>query len=299
MAAPRKKSAQSTVSVPSGDVSSDAASSVSVPAVAVPPAAAPLAALSSTLFSRHQLEKAPERAFRFLMALGRYPVIMRHLEDVGYSPKDHQEGWELLHQLSAYNQPKAAPNTASYKEAIASLDRWDEPNFRRASAALQYRYPEQHAFLFHDLKAEQGERAVLSIQTFLDRVEALENASRPERKASAKQDKEAAQLLYQRKILSPEILQQLRAWLHTAKSSPQTAHLVDAETLQAKQDQWLVQIAQWFAEWSQTARAANLRRTQLISLGLATRRSNKATPPTDQDSDEDTDDNDSPIPQPN
>lgn len=87
MAAPRKKSAQSTVSVPSGDVSSDAASSVSVPAVAVPPAAAPSAALSSTLFSRHQLEKAPERAFRFLMALGRYPVIMRHLEDVGYSPK--------------------------------------------------------------------------------------------------------------------------------------------------------------------------------------------------------------------
>ncbi len=199
MAAPRKKSAQSTVSVPSGDVSSDAAPSASAPSASVPSTV-----ISSAVFSRQQLEKAPERVFRFLMALGRYPVIMRHLEEVGYSPKDHQDGWDLLHQLSAYNQPKSTPSASSYKEALASLDRWDEPNFRRASAALQFRYPEQHAFLFHDLKAEQGERAVLSVQTFLDRVEALEHASRPERKASAKQDKEAVQLLYQRKILSSE-----------------------------------------------------------------------------------------------
>lgn len=289
MAAPRKKSAQSTVSVPSGDVSSDAAPSASAPSASVPSTA-----ISSAVFSRQQLEKAPERVFRFLMALGRYPVIMRHLEEVGYSPKDHQDGWDLLHQLSAYNQPKSTPSASSYKEALASLDRWDEPNFRRASAALQFRYPEQHAFLFHDLKAEQGERAVLSVQTFLDRVEALEHASRPERKASAKQDKEAVQLLYQRKILSSESLQQLRAWLHTAKSSPQTDHLVDAETLQAKQDKWLGQIAQWFAEWSQTARAANLRRTHLISLGLAKRRTN-SSPPSDDSDDSDDDTNDSPT----
>jgi hypothetical protein len=56
------------------------------------------------------------------------------------------------------------------RAAIAELDEWDEPGFRRIAAALERLHPDAHAFVFAGLEAARGTGSVLSVTTLLDRV---------------------------------------------------------------------------------------------------------------------------------
>lgn len=244
--------------------------------------------LAST-FHPKKLDRTPERVLRFLRSLNQWPALMQQLVLAGYSEEEHEYAWELLHQISAYRKPSRAV-AEDQKQAVAQLDAWDEPNFRRASAALKYRYPDQHAFLFQDLKAEQGDRAILSVRTFLDRVEILEKGIDPRRKHTILDDQAAAALLHQRKILSKEILTTLREWLNAAQSLPDIDPLIQAEQHKAAQQQILTQLAIWYEEWSETARTLPLRRSYRISLGIAKRRPSTTTPDSTDDTDEDDND---------
>ena len=54
--------------------------------------------------------------------------------------------------------------------ALTEIDRFDEPAFRRSTAALHRLHPEQYAYIFGDgLSAKTGPESLGSVQTFLDR----------------------------------------------------------------------------------------------------------------------------------
>lgn len=233
-------------------------------------------AKTAYVMSRTKAERLPERAFRFLRTVGLYPPIMFQLAEAGYDDDHHRFAWERLHQISGYQEASLPHVSQEHRDAITALDRWDEPNFARTKAALRHRYPSQHDYIFNDLKAEQGAEAVLSVKTFLDRIDALEEGTDPKRKKRKAEDKKAVELLEQRGIISDSTRKHLRALIETAQTP---AELPAGGPRNAKEEEAykdaLIELAMWFDEWSETARSVIQRRDYLISLGLAKRRRKK------------------------
>ena len=96
------------------------------------------------------LAETPERALKFLSALSNNPALRAILATKGYTDEEHRRGFALLFKASGYNggAPAPLPMSNEARQAMLELDAWDEPNFRIIRAALEYRHPEQHKFLF-------------------------------------------------------------------------------------------------------------------------------------------------------
>jgi hypothetical protein len=242
----------------------------------------------SDSLSRQTLEETPQRALAFLSGVGTNAAIRTLLSGRGYSEAEHQEGWELLHLAAGYETPLAVPREdRAAAEAIAAIDAWDEPNFRLARAALTRRFPEQAEFLFQDLNAACGPAALLSVRTFLDRLDMLEG-KRPGRnhkhKATQKADQAAVATLEARGITPTERagLRRLIAVAERgAKADPKSAEASAAAEAQAtRRAQALLELRGWFDEWAEVARVIITRRDYLIRLGLARRKKSKKEDPT-------------------
>jgi hypothetical protein len=226
------------------------------------------------------LNDMPARGLKLLGAISSNGHIWTALTRRGYSEATHEQGWSLVLKASGYRRPLAEvlarPEAAA---AIASLDVWDEPNFRVARAAL-VTMPEQRDFLFQDLEAQTGAAAVASVATFLDRLDELENSK--ERKATRKADQAALDRLAERGIHKEERAR-LRQLLATATASPDAADLAPKGPADAAKDaskaaeQREAKIALWafWTEWSEIAKTDIKRRDYLIHLGLAKRKPGK------------------------
>lgn len=231
-------------------------------------------------YSRQVLEEAPERVLTFLSGIGTSVLIRTALARVGYRAKDHEEGWRLLHAAAGYSTPIPVPAAEETVTAvIAELDAWDEPNFRLARAALLRKYPAQAEFLFQGLEAATGLAAVLSVRTFLDRLDALEGKA-PGRdhkdKAVKAADKEALMVLGSRGITEGE-RQRLRGLLKIAEQGAELSAQAQRQAAESEQQaatrrEALIALRAWYDEWAETARVIIKRRDQLIRLGLAKRR---------------------------
>ncbi|MBI5494905.1 MAG: hypothetical protein HY904_07735 [Deltaproteobacteria bacterium] len=223
--------------------------------------------------SRSVLEETPGRALKFLSGVGKSRVVFGLLAQRGYSQEVHDRGWMLLHKASGYHpgdRPPAVNKPA--QDAMQQLDAWDEPNFSIIAASLQQAFPEQGAFLFAgDLEPADGNAAIVTCQTMMDRLDALESGAG--RTTTRDHDQAALQKLATRGI-TPEERQHVKALLKaaTAVSAPETSPAeVEAAQLQYAAD--LEALRAWYAEWSRIAHAVIRKRTHLISLGLAKRRS--------------------------
>lgn len=142
-----------------------------------------------------------------------------------------------------------------------------------AGAALATEFPDQHTFLFQDLEPQTGPGAVVSITTFLDRLDALESSK--DRKATRKADEAALAKLSDRGITAKERTR-LRGLLTVALGSPnadaappsiKASPKAEAEQRAAKIELWT-----FYAEWTEIARADIKRRDYLIQLGMAKRK---------------------------
>ncbi|MFO0577794.1 MAG: hypothetical protein U1A78_27625 [Polyangia bacterium] len=232
-------------------------------------------------YSRQVMEEAPSRVLQFLGGVGTSVLIRGALAKVGYTDKDHQEGWSLLHRASGYDSPATDPEVdRAAADAIAELDAWDEPNFRLARAALERRFPEQAGFLFAGLEPAAGAAAVLSVRTFLDRLDALEGKAkgRDHKDGARKQADAAAVALLSGRRITGEERARLRRLVAVAEKGAapdaQQEKLAAASEAQAEARlQALVDLRAWYDEWAETARVIIKRRDQLIRLGLARRRS--------------------------
>jgi hypothetical protein len=222
-------------------------------------------------FSRQVLEETPGRTLAFLRGVGTDMVIRGIMAKAGYTDADHAQGWNLLHKVGGY-VPVAATTAVNdeARQAIVELDAWDEQGFRRAHAAMAHLHPEQDAFVFANLVAAQGSAAVLSVGTFLDRLDVLESGVGREKTKDA--DRAALETLAKRGIGKAERtkLRGLVTKAQTSKEMPQPPTSdVDPRTAD------MVALRGWYEDWSETARAVVKRRDHLIKLGLARRKTSK------------------------
>ena len=229
--------------------------------------------------SRQVLEEAPNRALTFLSGAGTSGVIRSILLSVGYTSEEHQQGWKLLHRVAGYT-PAASGVTedASVQRAVAELDAWDEPGFRRVRAALGHLHKPQLAFVFaNDLQPATGPEAVLTVATMIARLDELEHGA--DRKSTRKDDHAALDTLAKRGITKEERLR-LRGLVEVAQKGVRVvASPVDAAD-QKQRHQHLSELREWHNDWAETARSVLTRRDHLIRLGLAKRKKRKqAAPP--------------------
>lgn len=232
-------------------------------------------------YTRQTLEETPERALQFLSGVGTNGSIRALLASRGYTDAEHQQGWKLLHAATGYETAVALPrDDRAVNQAIAEVDAWDEPNFRLARATLSRRFPEQAEFVFKDLAAATGAAALLSVRTFLDRLDMLEGhrAGRNHKDKAKKQaDIEAVATLAARGITSEERAR-LRKLLGTAESGAQPEDkkaTAEAAAQVQRREQALFELRGWFDEWAEVARIFVTRRDYLIRLGLAHRKVSK------------------------
>lgn len=236
------------------------------------------------------------RVFRFLSGLGLQSVIRTYLDvKAGYNDDIHDDGWNKLNKAGSFRKKKTGVVSEAHQKAIVTIDAWDEPNFARAKAVLEFQFPDQYEYLFEDLEAAQGAEAVRTVETFLDRVDALHKGSDATRQTSRKKDRDAIQRLIDRKIISPEIIKDLREQIAVVKSSTSEPTSLAEIKLEEEQKASFLDLAVWYAEWSQSAHAVVKKRSHLITLGLAKRRSSKEADAADNDDANDANDETDPT----
>lgn len=219
--------------------------------------------------SRQTLDEAPAKVLTFLLGAAKFPVISSALAARGYDQAEADHAWSLLSTLGRVSQaptPGGAKDEAVQK-AITALDAWDEPNFAIIQATLERKYPDLVPKLFTDLEPQQGDEAVASVSTLLDRLDLLDKDT----SASAKG---AMKLLATRGYTKDE-RKRLRELVSTAKTiSAASPPVTDADREQAIRDLYA-----WHREWSTIAKQVISRRQHLISLGLASPRKAKKKGP--------------------
>jgi hypothetical protein len=222
--------------------------------------------------SRQVLEATPERALKFLRAVGTSAQIRAPLVAAGYSSEEHELGWKLLQRASGYLPPDTQPHDdLKVAQAIAELDATDEPALRRIGAALKRFHKKQYKFVFDGLAPTQGAGSILVWVKLLDRLDALESS--PKRKKTQKADRAALKTLAKRGY-TPEERARVREVIKVAQSADlPPAQPDEAETQHlAEHKKALIELRGWYEDWSETARAVIRRRDSLIKLGLAQRR---------------------------
>jgi hypothetical protein len=223
------------------------------------------------------LNKCPGRALTFLSGISRNAEIRALLIPYGYTDAVHEEGWRLLNKTGGRARPTSPVATEAPVDvagAEGELGVWATRTFSLASASLRHNFPAQHDYLFEgDLKPQQGKGAVLSVSTFLTRLDGL--ASDPARAASRDEDRAALDRLDERSVTPSE---RTRAASLIAVIEAGAVMVAPPEAPKAARDHEAAKVAlyQWFDEWSDIAHVAITRRDLLIRIGLASPRSRKA-----------------------
>ncbi len=151
--------------------------------------------------ARLQIDQLVAWGGKFLRAASTKPEIMQLMLGLGYSEEEHKEGWDLYLKMLGYRGAGATPapvsmSTTEQLRALSQIDSFDEPAFRRTTAALGRLHPEQHRYFFGDgLAPKTGPESLGSVQTFLERYAALRDGTDPNRADTRDADHAAAKTL--------------------------------------------------------------------------------------------------------
>lgn len=217
--------------------------------------------------SRQVLDQAPARAFELLMGIGKSTAARAALFARGFTQEQHDYAWSRLQRLGEFVK-HGSDLDKDVRAAIAELDAWDDPNFEAIESTLSAGdLDAQAAFLFEGLEPQEGDAAVLGIDTLLKRVAQLEAGT--DRKATRKDDTAAIELLASRGYTAEE-WERLRGLVTKAKTVTKVEPVSNAD-----REQILTELYKWHREWSSHARNSIKGRATLITLGLARRQSRK------------------------
>lgn len=215
---------------------------------------------------------------KLLRAISIKPEIMQLMQGLGYSEAEHKQGWDLYLKMLGYmgagaNPVAMAPASTAQVQALTQIDRFDEPAFKRATAALGRLHADQLSYIFGDgLAAKTGPESVGTVQTFLDRYAALRDGTDSNRVDMRDSDKAAAKTLEDRNIVNPAIERELRAQIETVKKPAPLPAPVQASAPEEALQQAATAFEVWLADWRSTAQAGIHRRDYRIMLGVARRR---------------------------
>jgi hypothetical protein len=179
----------------------------------------------------------------------------------------------MLGYRGAGQAPQPPSATTAQQRALSEIDAFDEPAFRRASAALSRLHPSQDAYMFGDgLSAKRGVESVGSVQTFLDRYRALRDGTDSGRASTREADKAAAATLEARNIITPDKEKQLRAHIETVKTLAPSPEVITLSGSELELQKAALEFRKWLSDWRTTADAGIQRRDYRISLGISQRR---------------------------
>jgi hypothetical protein len=199
-----------------------------------------------------------QRVLRFLMGL-QTERAAQALADYGFNDAELDEGWFLL-RAATINRLAVVPRETD-ASMLLRLDEWENRWLVVGEAGLRRRFPAVADKVFLNLSRTTGPEVVVSVTTFVERVEAL---------GATDEDKAARELLTQRG-LTQAVIDEAKAMLASMRKMkpPVVVTPPDPEALeQAEAALW-----SWYRDWSAIARIAIQDRRILASLGFTTRRS--------------------------
>jgi hypothetical protein len=203
-----------------------------------------------------------ERVLKLLLGL-RNKRIASELASRGFSIEDLEEGFRLLRGVTAVTLA-VLPPTKVNPPLLLEIDRWENKWFPVASATLKRHYPEIHAQVFLNLSQSHGPGVVISVGTFIKRLDALTTAV-----AGYGQPGVDARALLERRGLSPEIVGEVKALLARLECiEDQPDEPVDVDRERARLAKAETTMWAWYLEWSFIARAAIKNRRLLRLLGF-------------------------------
>ena len=160
------------------------------------------------------------------------------------------------------------------KELVAAVDAWENVWFDVADAALQRKFPEVHARVFHKLSKTSGPLVIPNVKVFLDRLAGLEES-----------DADALELLAARGLgemqreYAAELLAQTRADISEELEPGEEDELAQLDA--AIDEMWA-----WYLDWSVTARTVVKSKRLRIIMGLSSAARSRADEVLEEDADE-------------
>jgi hypothetical protein len=239
--------------------------------------------------ARLTIGQKAERVLKFLLAL-RNPRIAAVLVQYHFTQEDLDEGWNLLRNVTRTSLDVLPEDAPIDPDALRSLDEWENKWFAIAQATLKRRAPKVHDWVFRNLVQTEGVAVIVSVGTFVERLEQMDKAEKDGGLGAA--GKEAKKLLKARGI-TQETIGAAKALLK--KLGQVDGPLPDLEkgaTDEATFEEGEKALWGWYLEWSKIARTAIKQRSLLRQLGFLRVTAGGKEEVEEDDDDDDVDDDD-------
>lgn len=195
------------------------------------------------------------RVLTFLMGL-RTPGVAAALSPHGFTEEDLLQGME---RLAAVTRGLDTRTPAVEAPLVAPLVAFQSHWFRIARHTLEHHYPAVTKRLFLNLSPASGQQAILAVQAFIMRVQAME--TQPDLYG---EHGSAARALLRHRGLTDERVAEAHALLERVTTTkPVQRPLITREQQQAADDA----LWRWYLEWSGIARTTIRNKRLLRALG--------------------------------
>ncbi|MCA9664096.1 MAG: hypothetical protein KC503_00865 [Myxococcales bacterium] len=211
--------------------------------------------------NKYKSNRKITRALRFLTAVSENPEIASLLRQRGFDEEAMAEGWSLFD--AAAGRHLATERQPSRRSIQPMVDQWENTWFDVADAVLGRLAPTVHQRLFLNLSKTSGLDVILTVRTFLERLDAIE--------AEGGDENVAAVALLTSRGLDQEVREAARRLVDEASSMPEPSRARDDES----RDREIDALWAWYQDWAKCARTVIGSRAQLITLGVVTRRRRK------------------------
>jgi hypothetical protein len=241
------------------------------------------AAMTADILTDRTLETALGRSTQFILGVNGNAVIRTLLGARGLTDTEIVKGRTLVDEVLSVRIPGGhqgvTPESVAAQAAAGTLDVLDEPLLRETDAILSNGHEGARDYLLRDLQPAEGVDSVLVAQTYVRRYRALQEGTDPDRASTRDADRAAIDRLSARGYDDATITEIERLVETAFAPTPVLASTMEVEAATAARREKLVALKKWYDEWATTARIYLTKKSHLIALGLANRKSPKAKAP--------------------
>lgn len=238
---------------------------------------------ASTLTDR-TLEETLARAAQLILGVNSNPVTRTVLASRGLTAAEIVRGLGMVDGILAIEvpstEPVLTPESQAAKGAMTTVDSRDERTLRETGAILSNGHEGARDYLVSGLEPKEGVESALVFQTWCRRYLALRDGTAEGREDTREADSAAIARLSERGY-GDAFVEEMQGLVDTAFAptptpTPAVASAADVTAILADRREKLVALKKWYDEWATTARIHLTKKSQLIALGLASRKKPKA-----------------------